>query len=89
MTQAVQFTQRIQVHSEGFEAISFRRNRYSCRSGCGRTGTLIFSIAEIPLTRGPQSHRPEAKGVRLIVVCETCGRRWVPSTGPALRALRQ
>ena len=85
----VQIPQRIEVNSEAFDVITYRRDYYTCRRGCGRTGTLILSAVDIPFTFGLHSRHPETENVRRLVICESCGKRWVPSPGPALRALRR
>lgn len=87
-------TQSIEIHSEAFHVETYRRNYKRCRSCHERTGTIILSSAPIPLESainaraksiGCSPQYPEQ--VRLLVVCEKCGRRWIPSTGLGLRAM--
>ena len=87
-------TTEIQVHSEAFQALKYRRNYEDCRHCDDRSGTLIFSAEPIAFTfREHVGHLPvpvqfkRTEEVQLLVVCEKCGQRWVPSKGPALRAL--
>jgi hypothetical protein len=77
----------VRVHADEFKVVTFRRNYYRCRKGCGRTGTLMYLVEGIPFTSGSVGFWSQHHEVFLLVVCESCGRRWVPSTGPALRAL--
>ena len=84
----------IQVHSETFQALNYRRNYKRCRHCHERSGTVILSAEPIPFSfREHVGHLPvpdqltRNEEVRLLVVCEKCGRRWVPRMGKTLRAL--
>jgi hypothetical protein len=79
----------IQIHSERFTVQNYRRNYKRCRSCHTRTGTVILSTQPVPVTfyRHRFDNRPAIEEVRLLVICETCGRRWVPTTRLTLRAL--
>jgi hypothetical protein len=87
MKAAIQFCETISVHDEQFNVIAYRRNYYRCRSGCGRSGTVLLSATAIPHTFRTFPDRHKTEKVRILAVCEVCGRRWMPSTGPALRAM--
>lgn len=86
----------IEIHSEIFTVKEFRRNYKRCRQCHARTGTDILSVDPIPFEPPNRLYlRPEAEirienthaEVNLLVVCEQCGRRWIPSKGITLRAL--
>lgn len=88
-TEVVRLPQRIEVNSQAFDVFTYRRNYYTCRRGCGRAGTLLLLARSILFTFGRNSRHPETENVWLLIVCESCSKRWVPSPAPALRALRR
>ena len=81
----------IQIHSETFRVRHYRRNYKRCRTCHARTGTVVYSSEPITVTfhrtEFQKKFLPETERVNLAVICEKCGRRWVPTKGPTLRAL--
>ena len=81
--------EQIEVGKKSFDVAMYRRNYYHCRRGnCGRTGTLMLLAKPRRFTFDAGGPQPRTKNVNILVICESCGREWAPSTGPALRALR-
>jgi hypothetical protein len=80
----------IKIHGETFHVDLYRRNYKRCRACRTRTGTAILSAepVEMNFQRNPLDDRPSMEGVYLAVICETCGRRWVPTRGLTLRAMK-
>jgi hypothetical protein len=65
----------IQIHSETFRVLRYRRNYTRCRDCKEQTGTLIFRA---------ETTREETT---VLAVCEKCGRRWIPTLEKVLRGL--
>jgi hypothetical protein len=74
---------------------TYRRNYFHCKPRrCGRSGTVVllqeplrwqWRLSKVAVEAGI-TPEPVQEGY-LFVICEKCGRRWVPSTGPGLRVL--
>jgi hypothetical protein len=79
------FWTNIEIGGEFLAIRNCRRRYYFCRNGCGRQGALILAVNNFPFNSTLQV--PRGNPVRVLVVCERCGRRWRPGLGAALRAL--
>jgi site-specific DNA-adenine methylase len=84
----------IQIHNETFRVHYYRRNYKRCRACHARTGTIIYGDEPITVTFQRSQFQknfpedfPDTEQVRIVAICERCGRRWVPTTGRTLRAM--
>jgi hypothetical protein len=79
-------TGKIDINGAQIGISKYRRNYYRCRAGCGRMGTIVTLKEKVCIEPGRKRFRPPTPTICL-VVCENCGREWIPPVGPSGRAL--